>query len=81
MPENGAPPAVVFRVRFGKDAFTCKGRLVREGGVAYAVVEEIPDDCPFPPDRVRIEEDDLELKPGDAGTPDWYEYHGFIFIY
>jgi hypothetical protein len=49
--------------------------------VLYAVVEEMPDDCPFPPDRVRIEESDLELKPGEAGAPDWYQYHGFIYIY
>jgi hypothetical protein len=72
---------VVFRLRFGKDYFTCKGHLEMEGGVLYAVVEEMPDDCPFPPDRVRIEESDLELKPGEAGAPDWYQYHGFIYIY
>jgi hypothetical protein len=40
----------------------------------------MPDDCPFPPDRVRIEEGDLELKQDESGR-DWYQYHGFIFIY
>jgi hypothetical protein len=81
MPQEGAPPAVVFRVRFGKEQFTCKGHLVWDRGIVYAVVDEIPDDCPFPPDRVRLEESDLELKHDDAGGPDWYQYHGFIFVY
>jgi hypothetical protein len=81
MSEDGAPATVVFRVRFGKDQFTCKGHLVREGGIIYAAVDEIPDDCPFPPDRVRLEEDDLELKHDPDGGPDWYQYHGFIMIY
>ena len=70
---------VVFRVRFGKEIFTCKGRLVRDRGATYAIVDEIPDDCPFPPDRVRLEEEDLELKQADAGA--FYQYHGFVFIY
>ena len=70
---------VVFRVRFGKETFTCKGTLVRDRGVLHATVDEIPDDCPFPPDRVRLEEEDLELKRDPAG--DYYQYHGFIFIY
>jgi len=71
---------VVFRVRFGKEAFTCKGRLARDGGILYAVVDEMPDDCPFPPDRVKLEEEDLVLKH-DAANGDYYQYHGFIFIY
>jgi hypothetical protein len=81
MPGHGAPRAVVFRVRFGKEQFTCKGRLVWEGGIAYAVAEEMPEDCPFVPDRIRIEESDLELKTSEAGAPDSYEYHGFLYFY
>jgi hypothetical protein len=72
--------SVVFRLRFGKEAFTCKGRLAREGGILYAVIDEMPDDCPFPPDRVKLEEDSLELRH-DPQTGDYYQYHGFIFIY
>lgn len=74
------PSRVVFRVRFGKDAYTCKGHLVREGGILYAAVDEMPDDCPFPPDRVKLEESDLELKH-DPENGDFYQYHGFIFVY
>jgi hypothetical protein len=73
-------PLVVFTVRFGKEQFTCRGRLVWEGGIVYAIVDEMPEDCPFPPDRVRIEESDLELKQDGSGR-DWYQHHGFIFIY
>ena len=72
--------SVVFRVRVGKDAYTCKGHLVREGGIVYAVADEMPDDCPYLPDRVRLEESDLELKHDDANG-DYYQYHGLIFIY
>jgi hypothetical protein len=79
MPDQ-EPSRVVFRLRFGKDTFTCKGTLVRDGGILYAVVDEMPDDCPFPPDRVKLEEEDLELKH-DAVDGDYYQYHGFIFIY
>lgn len=74
------PSRVVFRVRFGKDAFTCKGHLVREGGIVYGVVDEMPEGCPFPPDRVRLEESDLELKH-DPETGPYFQYHGFIFVY
>ncbi len=82
MGEDRAPPVVIFRVRSSKDQFACKGHLEWDGGIVYAVVDEIPDDCPFfPPDRVRLEEGDLELKPGEEGIPDWYEYHGFVYIY
>ena len=70
---------VVFKVRFGTETFTCKGRLVRDRGATYAIVDEIPDDCPFPPDRVRLEEEDLELKQDPGG--DYYQYPGFVFIY
>ncbi|HTV89187.1 MAG TPA: hypothetical protein VME41_09235 [Stellaceae bacterium] len=81
MDEDRAPPGVVFRVRFGREQFTCRGHLEWDGGISYAVVDEMPDDCPFPPDRVRIEESDLELKHDPDGGPDWYQYHGFIMLY
>lgn len=74
------PSSVVFRVRFGKEQFTCKGHLVREGGIVYASIDEMPDDCPFPPDRVKLEEADLELKH-DPVNGDYYQHHGFIFVY
>jgi hypothetical protein len=75
---EGSP--VVFRVRFGKEIFTCKGVLARDRGAIHAIVHEIPDDCPFPPDQVRLEEENLELKH-DPETGDYYQYHGFIFVY
>jgi hypothetical protein len=81
MPQAGEHPSVVFRVRFGKDAFTCRGHLVWEGGIVHAVVDEMPDDCPFMPDRVKLEESDLELKHDPDTGRDWYQYHGFIYIY
>jgi len=71
---------VVFRVRFGKEIYTCKGLLARDRGALYAIVQEIPDDCPFPPDQVRLEEENLELKH-DPDIGDYYQYHGFIFVY
>jgi len=74
------PSLVVFRVRFGREQFTCKGHLVREGGIVYAVVDEMPDDCPFPPDRVKLEESGLELKYDEDGGA-YYQHHGFIFVY
>lgn len=77
---NNEQPRVVFRVRVGQAAYTCKGHLVWEGGIVYAVPEIVDDDCPFLPDRVRLEECDLELKH-DAASGDWYQYHGFIFVY
>ena len=63
------------------EQFNCRGHLVWDRGIVYAVVEEIPDDCPFPPDRVKIEEDDLELMHDSETGRDWYQYHGFVFIY
>ena len=74
------PSSVVFRVRFGREQFTCKGHLVREGGIVYAVVDEMPDDCPFPPAQVKLEESDLELKHDEDGSA-YYQHHGFIFVY
>jgi Fe-S-cluster-containing hydrogenase component 2 len=74
------PSSVVFRVRFGREQFTCKGHLVREGGIVYAVVDEMPDNCPFPPDQVKLEESDLELKHNEDGGA-YYQHHGFIFVY
>jgi hypothetical protein len=78
---DGEYPPVVFRVRVGREQFTLKGRLQREGGVVYATVEEMPDDCPFLPDRIRLEEDDLELKHDAAGGEDYYQYHGWVVAF
>ena len=72
MPEQQLP-RVVFRVRVGKDAYTCRGHLVWEGGIVYAIPDP-DDDSPFMPDRMRLEESDLELKRDDAG--DYYEITG-----
>jgi hypothetical protein len=81
MPHIGENCSVVFRVRFGREQFTLRGHLVWEGGLVHAVVDEMPDDCPFPPDRIRLEESDLELMHDDATGSDWYQYHGFVVIY
>lgn len=78
MAQDDQPPPVVFRVRAGRQAFTCRGHLVWEGGIVYAV-GETADDGMFAPDRVRLEESDLELKHDDAGRP-WYQYHGFVVV-
>ncbi len=78
---DGENAEVVFRVRFGREQFTCRGHLVWDGGIVYAIVDEMPDDCPFPPDRVKLEEDDLELRhDGETGRA-FYQYHGFVFVY
>ena len=76
--DQNAP--VVFKIRFGREIFTCKGHLVWEGGIVHAIVDEIPDNCPFPPDRVRLEESDLELMHDEETGRDWYQYHGFIVV-
>ncbi len=76
MQQDSPPPSVVYRVRIGKDSFTCYGHLVREGGIVYAIGESA-DDGMFPPDRVRLEESDLELRRGDDGR-EYYFYHGFV---
>ena len=44
------------------------------------IVDEMPDDCPFPPDQVKLEESDLELKHDERGGA-YYQHHGFIFVY
>jgi len=74
-----APPRVVFRVRSGRETYTCRGHLVWDGGIVYAIPDP-DDDSPFMPDRVRLEESDLELKPDEANG-DWYQYHGVIYVY
>jgi hypothetical protein len=79
MPEDDNHPSVVFRVRFGREQFTCRGHLVWEGGVVYAVPDKA-DDGPFVPEKVRLEESDLELRHDDELNRDWYQYHGFIAI-
>jgi hypothetical protein len=78
---DGEYPLVAFRVRVGREQFALKGRLLREGGVVYATVEEMPDDCPFLPDRIRLEEDDLELRHDTETDSDWYQYHGFVIAF
>ncbi len=78
MAQDNKHPQVVFRVRAGKQTFTCKGHLVWEGGIVYAI-GETADDGMFAPDKVRLEESDLELKYDDSGQP-WYQYHGFVFV-
>lgn len=69
-------PPVVFRVRAGRQEFTCTGHLEWEGGIVVAVVESAEDGA-FVPDRIRLEESDLELKHDEAGRP-WYQYHGYV---
>jgi hypothetical protein len=77
MSEDRQPPPVVFRVRAGRQQFTCRGHLVWEGGIVFAVAETADDDG-FVPDKVRLEESDLELKHDADG--DWYLYHGTVFV-
>lgn len=79
MADRNAPPEVVFRVRVGPHQFTCRGHLVWEGGIVYAVAETT-DDGPFVPEKVRIEESDLELRRDDERNCDWYQYHGFVVV-
>ena len=66
---------VVFRVRAGKHQFTCRGHLVWEGGIVFAIAETA-EDGGYVPDKVRLEESDLELKHDETGN--WYLYHGFV---
>ena len=80
MSDDNAAPAVVFRVRYGRDQFTCRGHLVWEGGIVYGVPEMSDDDNFFVPERVRLEESDLELKHDSETGRDWYQYHGFIVL-
>jgi len=77
MPQEGENPAVVYRVRMGRHIFTCRGHLVWEGGIVYAIGESAEDEAFFPPDRVRLEESDLELVRDEDGR-EWYRYHGFV---
>jgi len=79
MAEDHEHPTVVFRVRLGRQQFTCTGHLVWEGGVVYAV-PDMTDDGPFMPERVRLEESDLELRHDAELNRDWYQYHGFTVI-
>ena len=72
-------PRVVFRVRVGKDVYNCRGHLVWDRGLVYAI-PEYDDNTPFLPDRISLEESDLELQH-DAVNGDWYQYHGFIYVY
>jgi hypothetical protein len=77
MSQDRQPPRVVFRVRAGRQEFTCRGYLVWEGGIVSAIAETADDDG-FVPEKVRLEESDLELKHDAAG--EWYQYHGFVIV-
>lgn len=79
MSHDGENPPVVFRVRVGRQEFTCTGHLVWEGGIVFAVADET-DDGMFIPEKVRLEESDLELKHDGEQGGDWYQYHGFVVL-
>jgi len=38
------------------------------------------EDTSFVPEKVKLEESDLELKHDDELDRDWYQYHGFIVL-
>lgn len=80
MPDGTENPRVVYRARVGKDQFTCRGHLVWEGGIVYAIGESVDDDRFFPPDRVALEESDLELRHDPGAGGDYYVYHGFVVV-
>ena len=73
MPDDSEAPEVVFRVRYGRDQFTCRGHLVWEGGIVYAVPEMTDDDNFFVPERMPLEESDLELRHDKDTGRDWYQ--------
>ena len=79
MSDDHEHPSVVFRVRLGRQEFTCRGHLVWEGGIIFAV-PDMDDDSFFVPEKVKLEESDLELKHDDELDRDWYQYHGFIVL-
>ena len=79
MSDDNEHPVVVFRVRVGRQEFTCRGYLEWEGGIVFAVADQT-DDGMFLPERVRLEESDLELKHDDELGRDWYQYHGFVVV-
>ena len=79
MSHDDEHPSVVFRVRAGRQEFTCKGHLVWEGGIVYAV-PDTSDDGLFIPEKVKLEESDLELRHDDELDRDWYQYHGFVML-
>ena len=80
MSDNEQGPPVTFRVRYGRDTFACRGFLLWEGGICYAVADPADDYSAYVPDRVRLEERDLELKHDAASGHQWYQYHGFIVV-
>jgi hypothetical protein len=79
MSDDHEHPPVVFRIRVGRQEFTCKGHLVWEGGIVFAVAESA-DDGAFLPEKVRLEESDLELKHDAELGRDWYLYHGYVVV-
>ena len=80
MSDKEEGPPVVFRVRYGRDMFACRGFLEWEGGICYAVPDPEDDQSSFVPGRVRLEESDLELKHDAETGREWYQYHGFIVV-
>jgi hypothetical protein len=79
MSGDDEPPSVVFRVRVGRQEFTCRGHLIWEGGIVFAV-PEMADDGIFVPEKIRLEESDLELKHDSDLNLDWYQYHGYVVL-
>jgi hypothetical protein len=79
MAQEGEHPEVVFQVRVGRQQFTCRGHLVWEGGIVFAIPDPSTDDF-FAPERVRLEESDLELKRDESGR-EWYQYHGYVMVF
>jgi hypothetical protein len=79
MSDDKQPPSVIFRIRVGREEFTCRGHLIWEGGIVFAV-PEMSDDSMFVPKKVKLEESDLELKRDDETGRDWYQYHGYVVV-
>lgn len=79
MPDDEEHPSVVFRVRAGRQEFTCTGHLIWEGGIVFAVAD-MTDESIFVPEKLKIEESDLELKHDEESNRDWYLYHGFVVV-
>jgi hypothetical protein len=80
MSDENEPPSVIFRIRVGRQEFTCRGHLIWEGGIVFAVPEMADDDSMFVPEKVKLEESDLELKHDDELDRDWYLYHGYVVL-
>jgi hypothetical protein len=79
MSDDEKHPSVVFRVRAGRQEFTCTGHLIWEGGIVFAVAD-MTDNSIFVPEKLKLEESDLELKHDDELDRDWYLYHGYVVV-